>query len=466
VHGRSFAHTGLGLGFSLLLACRPEAQPIAAPASGGDFVAASEPQAPAPNRAWRDALRADRLAIAIPEHTPRRGASDPLVTIVQFGDYTNAVSATQARAIADALQRWPSDVGTAFVQLPARSRKVSRLAAQTAASAGDADRFWQVHDRLFATPPQSEADLERIATEAGLDLAAWKQAIAGEIHRQWIDQNTASARELGIVRAPALFVNGRPIDGDAEAILAMVASERDAIAELVADGLPRAETYAEILAVADVPKPIPSASKDGLDPQLNYAVPAADRPVLGPVDAPVTIVVFSDFQCPFCARAQETLTQLRARHPDDVRIVFRNMPLAFHKQARELAKVALAADAKGKFWAMHDLIFANRITRDGEWKSFAKKLKLDARKLAKAMQSPAIETKIQEDEAVARAFGVTGTPTFFVNGRLLGGAQPLEEFERIVLEELGKAKAVIAHDAGGEGSVYDRMIEGFIPGEG
>ena len=149
MHGRSLAVLGF-----VLLACRPEAKPIAAPASGGDFVAASATQE-APDRAWRDALRADRQAIRIPDHTPVRGAKEPLVTIVQFGDYTDAASATQARAVADALQRWPGDVSIAFVQLPSRSRRVSRLAAETAASAGGAEAFWQIHDRLFATPPKT-----------------------------------------------------------------------------------------------------------------------------------------------------------------------------------------------------------------------------------------------------------------------------------------------------------------------
>ena len=446
----------------MLLACRPEAKPIAAPASGGDFVAASATQE-APDRAWRDALRADRQAIRIPDHTPVRGAKEPLVTIVQFGDYTDAASATQARAVADALQRWPGDVSIAFVQLPSRSRRVSRLAAETAASAGGAEAFWQIHDRLFATPPKTPEDLERIAVATGKGAAAWKQSIDSGVHRPWIEANAASARELGIVRSPALFVNGKPTTGEADAIVAAIASERDAMAKLVANGLPRAEIYAEVLAVADVPRPLASAKNGDEDPSLNYAVPAADRPVLGPADAPVTVIVFTDFQCPYCARAQATLAELRKRHPEDVRIVFRNLPLGFHKDARELAKIALAADKQGKFWPMHDLIFARRDLGSAGWKRFAKKLRLDARNLEKAMKSPEIEQKIAQDEAVAKAFGVNGTPTFFVNGRQLGGAQPIEAFEVLVLEELGKAQAFLAEDLGGEGTVYDRMVEGFIP---
>lgn len=453
------------LAFVLLLACRPDAKPVTptAPATGGDFVAAQSDAPPLQDRAWRDALRGDRQAIRIPDHAPMRGAKEPLVTIVQFGDYTDPASAIQASAVADALQKWPSDVSVAFVQLPSRSRRVARMAAETATAAG-AEKFWQVHDRLFATPPKAPADLERIATESGLDVATWKQAIESGLHKPWIEANATSARELGIVRAPALFVNGRAATGTADEIVAAIDAERTAMAKLVADGLPRAEIYAEILAVADMPKPL--ATPTGDDDGASFAVPAAERPVLGPANALVTIVIFSDFQCPYCARAQETLAELRKRHPDDVRLVFRNMPLAFHREARTLAKIALAAEKQGKFWEMHDLIFANRDLHTASAKQLAKKLRIDAKKLAKAMKSPELEQKIAEDEALAKSFGVSGTPTFFVNGRRMSGAQPIESFDALVREELEKAKDFAVHDPGGEGTVYDRMIEGFLPGSG
>ncbi len=386
--------------------------------------------------------------------------------IVQFGDYVDATSAAQAQALADALRRWPNDVRVAFVPVPSATRPLGLLAAQTAAAGGAIDRYWEVHDRLFAKPPKQREDLERIAAASGLDVATWAASLADGLHRPWIDASVASARELGVVRAGAVFVNGRAAKGDASAIMALVASEREAMTGLVHDGLPRSEIYAEILAVADSPAPRNAAAGTGSpDPATNYAVPAADRPVLGPIDAPVTIIVFSDFQCPFCARVQPVLEQLRAGHPDEVRVVFRNLPLAFHQHARELAKVALAADAQGKFWPMHDLIFARKEMNAANWKPLAKRLRLNAGKMIRVMNSEEVEQKIVEDEAAAKAFGVNGTPSFFINGRFIGGAQPIEGFERIVNEELVKAKEFAAHDPGGAGTFYDRMIEGFTPAD-
>lgn len=454
------------LAIALLPGCRNDAAAIApvSPAAGGDTVAAQPATdvAPPSGRPWRDALRGERQAIRIPDHTPVRGAATPLVTIVHFGDYTDPKSAAQARAIDEALRRWPDDVRLAFVHVPSSSRPVARMAAQTAAAAGAVDRFWDVHDRFFAEPPTDAAAVERIAVAAGLDRVAWAEALADHVHEPWIAANVAAARELGVARAGVVSINGRTGPKDAAAMVAAIGDEREATAALVREGLPRAEIYAEILAVADVPKPLGAAAAPGaIDPQINYAVPAAGRPVLGPVDARVTIVAFSDFQCPFCARAQATLAEIRKRHPDDVRIVFRNLPLAFHAQARDFAKLALAADGLGKFWPMHDLIFESGGRDFTQWKRFAKKLRLDPRKLARAMAAPAIEQALVEDAAVAAAFGARGTPTFFINGRLLGGAQPVDAFEALITEELAKAEAFAAEDPGGAGTFYDRLIEGF-----
>lgn len=435
-----------------------------APARGGDpVVATASPTAGPIARPWRDALRGDRQAIRIPDHTPARGATQPLVTIVHFGDYTHAPSAAAARVIDQALARWPDDVRLAFVHVPSPRRPLAHAAAQSAAASGAIDRFWQLHDRLFARPPTDMAGLEQAAVDVGLDANTWRQALADDLHRPWIDASIASARALGVARPGVVAVNGRIAPATPDGLAALIASERDAMAKLVGEGLPRSDVYTEILAVGDVPTALAGANNDGsVDPLTNYAVPAAGRPVLGPVDAPITIIVFSDFECPFCARVQGVLKDLRAKHPQDVRIVFRNMPLAFHPHARDLAMAALAADAHGKFWPMHDLIFAHA-EKTADWRPLAKRLRLDPRKLAQTMKSPLIAQKLAEDLADAAAFGVAGTPTFFINGRMFGGAQSVEDFERVIAEELPKAREFAANDLGGEGTFYDRMIDGFAP---
>ncbi len=380
-----------------------------------------------------------------------------------FGDFTDPRSAIKATALKTALDRWPDDVRIVFVQLPNPQRKVARTAAETSIFAGGTAAFWKMHDRLFANPPRDQSDLQRAVVELGLDASAWQAAIDGKIHRGWVESDAKAARELGAVVAGTLYINGRLADAGTE-VLQLIADERELMAKLVADGMPRDEVYAEILAIARPPTAAPTGNDPSRpDPNVNYAVSAAGRPVRGPVDARVTIIAFLDFQCPFCARVQTTLAAILLKHPKDVRIVFRNLPLAFHKNARELAKIALAAERKGKFWKMHDALFARKEISEAGWKPIARRLGLRAEQLESIAARPEIEEQIRTDEAIAAAFGVQGTPTFFVNGRLLGGAQPLEAFESLIEQELEKANEFAAQDPGGGGIFYDRLIEGFAP---
>lgn len=451
--------------------------PAVAPRDASTHEVLAEPTGETPQASgapWRPALREGRTALRIDGFVVSRGADEPLVTAMLFGDFTDAASATLAAGFEAARVRWPDDVRVEFVHVPASTRPLALEAAQVSIEAGRSGRFWALHDRLlFGTKVTDHAGLVEAAEAVGVPRASVEQALADRVHRPWIDANTSAARALSITGAGVGFVNGRAAPLDVDGIVALVEQERAAIAALVRDGLPRAAIREEILASAEPPSPRPPSptGPSGPDPAVNYAVPALDRPVLGPRDAKVTVIVFSDFQCPFCARVQPVLKQLREAHPDDVRIVFRNLPLAFHGHARELAKLALAVDAMApargrttsKFWRFHDLLFQRKELGEANWKLFAKRLGLDPKRVEKASGAAAIEAKIVEDEADAKAFGVSGTPSFFVNGRILVGAQPFESFDALVREELAKAQAFATDDAGGSEAFYDRLVRGFAP---
>jgi protein-disulfide isomerase len=170
-------------------------------------------------------------------------------------------------------------------------------------------------------------------------------------------------------------------------------------------------------------------------------VPAGeDRPQLGPDDALVTIVEFADFHCPYCGKVAETVKQVQADHPDDVRIIFRQRPLAMHPKARPAAKAALAAHRQGKFWEMHDVLFHKRPGRPDQFKAAAEEVGLDVEKFQADMEDPAIAEMVEQDGAIATKYGSRGTPAFFINGRFLSGAQPYEAFDALVNEELEKAR--------------------------
>src|SRR6185312_887571 len=146
-------------------------------------------------------------------------------------------------------------------------------------------------------------------------------------------------------------------------------------------------------------------------------------------DAKVTIVEFSDFQCPFCSRAEGTVEQIRKAYGDDVRIVYKENPLPFHPHATPAAKAAMAAARQGKFWEMHDLLFKNQQhLEESDFENYAKQAGVNLDKWKADKDSPAVTTQIAEDQKVAQSVGANGTPTFFINGKEISGAQPFESF--------------------------------------
>ena len=176
-----------------------------------------------------------------------------------------------------------------------------------------------------------------------------------------------------------------------------------------------------------------------IDPPRTVVV-ADDDPAKGPADAPVTIIEFSDFQCPYCSRVNPTLARLKDRYGDSIRIVFRDFPiLQLHAQAAKAAEAGACANDQGKFWPMHDLMFANQARLDvTSLKQHAATLGLDAAAFEKCLDSGKHTAEWQKDSADAAKAGVQSTPAFFVNGRPVIGAQPYEAFAEVVNDELGR----------------------------
>jgi protein-disulfide isomerase len=165
-------------------------------------------------------------------------------------------------------------------------------------------------------------------------------------------------------------------------------------------------------------------------------------PFLGPADAPVTIVEFSDFHCPFCKRVLPVLTEVRSRYGDKVKLVYRDLPLdRLHPQARRAAEAARCAHDQNKFWEYHDLLFANAPQASPEQlKAYAEQVGLDVQAFERCLTSGKHAAAVQRNVDEGNRLGVGGTPAFFVNGRPLSGAQPVERFVRVIDDELRRAK--------------------------
>lgn len=161
----------------------------------------------------------------------------------------------------------------------------------------------------------------------------------------------------------------------------------------------------------------------------------------GPENAPVTIVEFSEFQCPFCRRVVPTLREVEERYPGRVRLVFRHFPLARHREAPKAAEAAECARDQGRFWEMHDHLFANaERLKPADLKAHARAVGIDGAAFDACLDSGRHAERWKRDLAEAESYGASGTPMFFVNGRLISGAQPFAVFAQVIDEEL-RAKA-------------------------
>lgn len=202
----------------------------------------------------------------------------------------------------------------------------------------------------------------------------------------------------------------------------------------------------------------------------------ATMPWKGAANAAVTILEVSDFQCPFCSRVGPALKDLLAAYPNDVRIVWANQPLPFHDNAKPAAIASLAAHRQGKFWEMHDKMFANQqgLTQDN-FEKWAKELGLDVEKFKTDQKDPTLATQVDREQAAANATGAGGTPSFFIGGKLLQGALPLDEFKKAVDAALADAKAAGAGKTGIEqikaafgkhgGEAGTKVAEYFLEGK-
>ena len=165
-------------------------------------------------------------------------------------------------------------------------------------------------------------------------------------------------------------------------------------------------------------------------------------PVRGKADAKITVVVFADFQCPYCAQTAPTIDQLQKAYPDDVKVVFKHYPLDFHEHAMPAAEAAVCADEQGKFWELHDKFFAREVDLEtGAAKTFLQTLPgFDGAKFDQCISSGHGREVAGQDLAAGIKAGVDGTPAFFINGVKVGGARPYEDFQAIVVDELGRLK--------------------------
>ena len=414
-----------------------------------------------------------RYRVPVYPDDPRRGPEDAPVTIVEFGDFQCPFCARAAATIAQIEREYAGQVRVVWKNnpLPFHTDAMPAAAAALEARAQQGDPgFWRVHDRLYAdTRALTRADLERYAADLGLDVAGVRGAIDLRRYAAQIERDQELARQIGATGTPTFYVNGRELRGaqPVESFRTLVDAEVAQARALEATGIPRARIYDELTRngrTTPAPRePVAGTAREPEDENRVYRVPVGDAPQRGPDDALVTIVAFSEFQCPFCSRVRPTLDRITEQYGSDVRIVFKHYPLPFHQHAQAAAEVAVEVRSQrgdAAFWRMHDVLFENqRELSEAALVRYARQAGASGTGVQRALSTGAHRATVERDMELGRAQGSLGTPTFFINGKKLAGAQPFESFAAVIDRELASARALVAAGTP-RARVYETILAG------
>lgn len=402
----------------------------------GETVAAEPPAQP-----QGPSIKPTPATIVMDDTAGELGDANAPVTIVEYTDYqcpycNRHVAETLPRLISEMIDN--GRVRYIVKDFPLDSiHPEARSAAVAARCAGEQGAYWAMHDELFARQDEwgglgdgAAGVYAALAAELSLDGDAFAACLADGRHDATVQANLDEGMALGVRGTPAFFINGFPISGAQPYELfeyAVGLAEEGALA----DAYVAPEAQAE---------PTPSGPVE-IDTEGAYSIGAAD--------APVVIVEFTDYQCPFCSRHfLETYPQIKADYVDtgQVRYVFMDFPLnSIHPQAQQAAEAARCAGDQGAYIAMHDALFA----RQGEWNGrndaaalftgYATELGLDEATFAECLDGRTHEAAVLADLEQGIRLGIDGTPAFFLNGNFLSGAQPYEVFRNTIETLLAEA---------------------------
>jgi protein-disulfide isomerase len=483
---RPYLRSALALGAAGLLAAACDQMPPGpdrpgAPAGAKPAPAAQplvvRPAAPAADPAPAGA--AAKAGAGLPEaaelfkvplgESPGRGGRAPKVTVVAFSEFQCPFCAKVLPTLEELIKTYGDDLRIVFKHRPLPFHDRALPAALAAEAAQEQDRFWAMHDQLFENQKALDAaSLEKYAAAIGLNVPRWKAAMDSARVKGRVEADVKLADQLAINGTPSFMINGRPLVG-AQPIgkfKALVDEELARADQKLAAGISRSALYDELTRaglekgdrkVAVGPKQIAPGMPDcqggapgacpgagGREPEVDqkvHKVELGQAPVRGPRDAAITVVLFSDMECPFCKRVEPTLAALEKEYPGKVRVAWKNFPLDMHERARPAAYAAHAAGLQGKFWQMHDKILDNQgALQPADLEKYAQELGLDVARWKAALSSAEIVQLVEADLKQGQALGVSGTPSLFINGRKVVGAQPLTSLKPIVDQELGKKR--------------------------
>ncbi|MGK4005576.1 thioredoxin domain-containing protein [Sorangium sp. So ce1036] len=415
---------------------------------------------------WSD----EDAAVPVSSKDPMWGSRTAPVTMVVFSDFECPFCTRVETTISQLKEKYgPEKLRIIWKNNPLPFHKNARpaaLAAETVFRLGGSQAFWKFHERAFQNQKALTPDnFEKWAVEAGVDKAKFKAAFDRQEYMAKIDADMAVGKSSGVTGTPASFINGVFLSGaqPINKFTAIIDEQLKAAQAAIAAGTKPDKVYAKLAAENKAKAP---PSRDRQRPQEDdktvWKVPVGDSPVKGPETALVTIVEWSDFQCPFCSKVVPTIDELLKTYGDKVRFVWKNNPLPFHPRAEPAAELALEARAqKGEkgFWDAYDLLWKNHTKlSDDDLLGYAKELGLNVEKVKAAIATKKFGASIAADQELADDLQASGTPHFFINGRRLVGAQPIDKFKTIIDEEIKKAEGMLAKGVAAK-NLYAEIIK-------
>jgi protein-disulfide isomerase len=387
---------------------------------------------------------------------PSWGDRDAPVTLIEFADLQCFFCARAAETLEQLRRDYgPSKLRIVWKSFPLSFHADARMAAETSMALyelGGGAAFWAYHDKVMKDA--SPARFVDAIKPAGSSIKEVNDVIGHGGIRRKVDEDLALGQRFGVTATPAFFVNGVSLVGaqPIEVFKALIDAELDKAKKL---GVAKDKVYVEAWKKN---APALEAQLAASRPSTAWRVPVGSSPVRGSDKAPVTLVLFGDFQCPFCVRVEGTIAQLSQRYGDKLRVVWKNLPLAGHSRAEPAAELALEARAqKGDagFWKVHDALVAQAGALEAtDLEAVAKAAGLDVPKAMRNVAARAHRAAIEEDEELADALGADSTPTAFINGVKLEGAEPLEVFTKTIDERLAVATAAL-----GKGVAPEKLYE-------
>ncbi|HEX3776402.1 MAG TPA: thioredoxin domain-containing protein [Polyangiaceae bacterium] len=415
-------------------------------------------------------------SVPVSAKDPQWGSPTAPVTIVAISDFQCPFCSRVEPTLKQIRDKYgPEKVRMVWKNNPLPFHQNARPTAEAAMAVfglKGSDAFWKFHDNAFANQQAlTPENFDKWAVEAGVDKAKFDAAVASKKFSAKIDEDMALSSKIGANGTPAFRINGVTVSGaqPLEKFTEVIDAQLTEAQKLIASGTPKSAVYTTLTnknqtAQPDSNKPDNKPKPDAEEEDKSvWKVPVLDDdPVKGPKDALVTIVEFSDFQCPFCKRVEDTLKQVSDTYGNDVRFVWKDNPLPFHPRAKPsatLARFAYVKKGDKGFWDAHDQLFAsNPKLEDDDLKGIAEKIGLNWDDVKKAIDGNKFGDKFDASIDLGSDLQARGTPHFFINGVRLSGAQPFEAFKKAIDEQLAKAKAVMARGVP-RAKVYDEIMK-------